>query len=281
MLQDPKVIGFIPTYNSEKFISKTLEALAVQTYSNLELWICDDASTDNTASVCRDFCKTDKRFKFYQNEKNLGWWKTSVYQWQKAAKESDYCFFQPHDDVPFAEFVAAQVDLLQRYPNASLCVPGMKNNYADGRMNSTILQNLGTSDCAGLRIKPLVTWEVEGWWAAYHGLQRSRFIPSILPIDYLRFGEKEFALDLIWLIKMAALGPFVCSDQVLFEKFYTVKTLSVQWKYNFKNRSAVYLAMAEAVFGMRIPSQDKWMIWKEILKKSWKSLLMKIPYRNK
>ena len=281
MVKEPKVIGFIPTYNSEKFIAKTLEALAAQTYSNLELWICDDASTDNTATLCKDFCEKDRRFIFYQNKKNLGWWKNSVDQWQKAANVSDYCFFHPHDDIPYPDLGAEQVALLEKKPSASLCVPGMKNSYDDGRMKLTLFENFGTSKQVGLRIKPLVSWEVDGWWAAYHGLHRSKFISSILPIDYLRFGEKEFALDLIWLIKMAALGPFVCSEQVLFEKFYTGKTLSVQWKYNFKNRSAVYLAMAEVIFGMPIPIQDKMIVWKAILGKSWNSLITKLPYLNK
>ena len=77
----PKVVGFLPTYKAEKFVEKTLDALASQTYSNFEIWICDDASPDQTATICKDFCEKDPRFKFFQNETNLGWWKTWIKMW--------------------------------------------------------------------------------------------------------------------------------------------------------------------------------------------------------
>jgi hypothetical protein len=94
-------------------------------------------------------------------------------------------------------------------------------------------------------------------------------------LSLLRFGEKEFALDLIWLIKLAGLGQFICSNKVLFEKFYSKKSLSGSWKYNFVNRSAVYLAIAEETLSIPVRSIEKVRIMIAILKKSLKSLLGK------
>lgn len=275
-MTSPKVIGFIPAYNSAKFIKKTLAALAVQNYSNFEIWICDDKSTDDTTKICAEFCEKDKRFKLLKNESNLGWWKTSLNLWHQVSSKSEYCFFQPHDDIPSPDFIIAQVELLEQNSSAVLCVPGIKNTYPDGKSRSFVLSNLGTSALPSQRIIPLVNWEVENWWAAVHGMHRSKFISKIIPVDYLRFGEKEFALDLIWLIKLASWGPFICSDKVLFEKFYSEKSLSGAWKYNFVNRSAVYLAMAETTMSLAISPIEKSKILLAITKKSFGSIARKI-----
>lgn len=272
----PKVIGFVPTYNSETFIKKTLQGLANQTYQNFEIWICDDTSTDMTAKLCKEFCEHDPRFKFFQNETNQGWWNNSIRFWKSCSEASDYCFFNPHDDIPESSFISDQVILLEKNKTAVLCVPGIKNIYPNGRNNQTIHLNLGISAMASDRIIPLVNWEVPDWWAAYHGIHRSEFVLKILPIKPLRFGEKEFALDLIWLIKLATLGPFVCSDRPLFEKNYSTQSLSINWKYNFVNRSSVYLAMVEVILKSSISINEKFKIIKAIFKKITYSLANKI-----
>jgi glycosyltransferase involved in cell wall biosynthesis len=272
----PKVIGFVPAYNSEKFIKRTLSALANQDYPNFEIWICDDASVDKTGEICIEFCRQDIRFKFFRNAINQGWWKTSEQFWNSCSKLSDYCFFNPHDDTPEPDFISNQVNLLEQNPKAVLCVPGIKNTYSNGESNQTIHRNIGTSLLASDRIIPLVNWEIEDWWAAYHGIHRSDYVAKVFPVRPNRFGEKEFALDLIWLIKLASLGMFVCADKVLFEKNYSKKTLSGQWKYNFINRSAVYLAMTEVVFQLPISGVEKLKIFKSILNKALGSIWNKI-----
>lgn len=272
----------MPAYNSEKFISRTLEALAAQTYQNFEIWICDDASTDGTAQLCVDFCDRDPRFKLFQNEQNQGWWNNSMLFWRSTAEASEYCFFQPHDDIPEADFISVQINLLEQYPYASLCVPGIRTSYPDGTNKETIHLSLGTSERISQRIIPLVSLEIQDWWSAYHGIHRSKVISKILPVNLLRFGEKEFTLDLIWLIKAASLGPFVCSKKILFEKTFSKKSLSGQWKHNFKNRSAVYFAMMEEISQLPIPLREKSAVIQAILKKAFNSMLNKIPfYLNK
>jgi len=54
-MQGPFISVIIPTYNSENFITKTLETLYSQTYNNYEVIVSDDGSTDNTVGVVRSF----------------------------------------------------------------------------------------------------------------------------------------------------------------------------------------------------------------------------------
>lgn len=61
-----------PTYNSEKFVSETIDSILVQTYSNWELLITDDCSIDNTWHILEDYAKKDKRIKIFRLERNSG-----------------------------------------------------------------------------------------------------------------------------------------------------------------------------------------------------------------
>ena len=54
-MQGPFISVIIPTYNSENFITKTLETVCSQTYNNYEVIVSDDGSTDNTVGVVRSF----------------------------------------------------------------------------------------------------------------------------------------------------------------------------------------------------------------------------------
>lgn len=62
----------MPVYNGEPFIRKALDSLLAQEYDNFELIISDNASTDGTADICREYVATDKRIRYYRNETNLG-----------------------------------------------------------------------------------------------------------------------------------------------------------------------------------------------------------------
>jgi glycosyltransferase involved in cell wall biosynthesis len=60
----------IPCYNSAPFIGETLLSVLAQTYTNLEVIICDDCSKDNTLEVVKTF--TDSRISIHVNTHNLG-----------------------------------------------------------------------------------------------------------------------------------------------------------------------------------------------------------------
>lgn len=61
-----------PSYNSEKFISKTIESVLSQTYTNWEMIIVDDCSPDNSNEIIEEYCKKDSRVKLIKLEKNSG-----------------------------------------------------------------------------------------------------------------------------------------------------------------------------------------------------------------
>ena len=58
----------IPAYNAEKYITETINSVLNQTYTDWELIIIDDGSTDNTAKIIKQFCEKDDRIKYYYQE---------------------------------------------------------------------------------------------------------------------------------------------------------------------------------------------------------------------
>lgn len=66
-----KISIIIPIYNAESTLLKSLCSLQNQTYQNLEVIMIDDGSTDNSADICKQFSKEDRRF-IYIYQKNAG-----------------------------------------------------------------------------------------------------------------------------------------------------------------------------------------------------------------
>ena len=62
----------MPVFNGELFIEKAIKSILAQTFTNFELIISDNGSTDSTKKICGEFLTKDKRIKFFSHEKNLG-----------------------------------------------------------------------------------------------------------------------------------------------------------------------------------------------------------------
>ena len=62
----------LPVYNGEYFLEKKLNSLLSQTFSDFELIISDNASTDSTSEICKKFVEKDNRIKYYRQDQNMG-----------------------------------------------------------------------------------------------------------------------------------------------------------------------------------------------------------------
>ena len=87
----------IPTYNGEKFLIECLDSALDQTYTNIEILIVDDCSSDRTVKITESYLQKDKRIKIYKNTKNLG----LVNNWNKCLQLSkgEYIKFAFQDDI--------------------------------------------------------------------------------------------------------------------------------------------------------------------------------------
>ncbi len=69
MLEMPLVTIIVPNFNRASIISKTLDSVANQTYSNWECLVVDDGSKDESKEVVKTYCDKDVRFRFFRRHR--------------------------------------------------------------------------------------------------------------------------------------------------------------------------------------------------------------------
>jgi glycosyltransferase involved in cell wall biosynthesis len=72
VVDKPMVSIGMPVYNGERFVRKAIESILSQTYPHFELLISDNASTDATSEICREYASRDARVYYVRQERNIG-----------------------------------------------------------------------------------------------------------------------------------------------------------------------------------------------------------------
>jgi len=114
----PVVSVGLPVYNGEAFLAEAVDSLLGQTYKNLELIVCDNASTDRTEDICRDKARSDERLRYYRNETNIGAMKNFNRVVELA--RGKYFKWAAHDDVHDATYVERCLEILEGDPGVVL-----------------------------------------------------------------------------------------------------------------------------------------------------------------
>lgn len=111
-----KVTIFIPLYNNEKYIGKTIESILAQTYQNFEILIINDGSTDRSAEVVLSY--KDPRIRLIHNEKNMG----LVYTRNKGLDEThtEYISILDSDDIFYPTKIEEQIKFLESHSDFAL-----------------------------------------------------------------------------------------------------------------------------------------------------------------
>jgi glycosyltransferase involved in cell wall biosynthesis len=117
----PRVTIGVPVYNGEKYLDECLNSLATQSYSDLEIVICDNASTDRTQQICEDYASRDSRIRYIRNPVNIGLGRNFRRVLELARGE--YFKAAAADDVCAKEFIEQCVAALDRNPSAILAYP--------------------------------------------------------------------------------------------------------------------------------------------------------------
>jgi hypothetical protein len=106
---NPFVTIGIPTYNRAGFLKDSLGSALSQTYSNIEVVVVDNASTDDTKDVVESF--DDCRIKYFRNEKNIGG--SANFERCLNLSTGEYFSWLQDDDVLFNDFVETALEVSQ------------------------------------------------------------------------------------------------------------------------------------------------------------------------
>jgi len=97
MNNQTKISVLMSVYNNESSVAKAIESLLSQTFENLEILIIDDASTDGTYQICKNFSSDNEIIKLFQNDSNIGLTKSLNFLADKAT--GDFLARQDGDDI--------------------------------------------------------------------------------------------------------------------------------------------------------------------------------------
>lgn len=126
----PKVSVIIPTYNSEKELLRAIRSVQIQDFSDYEIVICDDASTDNTVNVAKYLAAKDSRIRIIQLAKNQG--AAAARNGSMQAASGKYFAFLDSDDEWLPGKLSCQVKVMESAtPEVGICLTGSeitKNN---------------------------------------------------------------------------------------------------------------------------------------------------------
>ncbi|WP_297762012.1 glycosyltransferase [Thermosynechococcus sp.] len=101
----PRLSIGMPVYNGAKFIRDALDSLLGQSFTNFELIISDNASTDETEAICREYAAKDSRIRYVRQTHNRGAAANFKYVLDQAVAE--YFMWAAADDVWDRDWVAA------------------------------------------------------------------------------------------------------------------------------------------------------------------------------
>lgn len=123
--QTKKISIIVPVYNVKEYLSECIESVINQTYSNIELLLINDASTDNSIDICKKYAKKYKNIKLIDNKINGG----LAHVRNMGLKEStgEYIMFLDSDDMLYKNAVQKLYMEITKN-NASLAI-GKLNSF--------------------------------------------------------------------------------------------------------------------------------------------------------
>jgi glycosyltransferase involved in cell wall biosynthesis len=200
----PRVSVGLPVRNGDAYLPDALDSLLSQTLADFELVIADNASTDGTEAICREFAARDDRVRYVRHDTDIGAPRNFNFVFHEA--RAPYFRWAGHDDLVAPEYLASCVATLDADPTAVLAAAD--TSYIDG---------------SGVELRH---------WRAAPGLEATRpgprFAPAAVAIPAIHGLIRSDALtrtrlhqilsgaDRVLLVELALRGPFRRVPEPLF-----------------------------------------------------------------
>lgn len=127
----PLVTIGLPVYNGENFVAEAIRSILAQTYTNFELVISDNASTDRTEAICRELAAGDDRIRYDRAPENNG----AAWNYNRVVEMAAGKYFRwlAHDDALEATTLAKSVKILEERPEVVLCFTWTQDIDSDSK----------------------------------------------------------------------------------------------------------------------------------------------------
>ncbi|NDJ19694.1 glycosyltransferase family 2 protein [Myxacorys almedinensis] len=211
----PLVSIGMPVFNGEDFLEAALESLLNQTFTDFEIILSDNASSDRTATICQAYAARDSRIRYYRNPHNIG----AAENYNQAFRLSRGTYFKwaAHDDLCAPTFLERCVDILDHDPSVVL-------SFSD----------VGRIDWAGNEQPPkrdrprrLDSWETPArfasivlqtfWCYEIFGLIRADSLRNV------QLQRGNYGTDRVVLAELSLQGRFIQVPETLFFRRFHLK----------------------------------------------------------
>jgi glycosyltransferase involved in cell wall biosynthesis len=213
----------LPVYNGERFVATALDSLLGQSFRDLEITISDNASTDSTPEICREYARRDGRIKYIRQPANVGLLPNVEFVMRQA--RGRYCMLVGDDDVYEPEFAAKLIGLLERNPTVGLAHSGYTFIDADGSW--TPAAPTVTFGIAHSRFRNCFVYiRVRTCLPLIFGVFRTALFQRALP--FVNFGYTTADADNVFMLRFLSLARVASTPDILFH-------------YRTKDRSGILL----------------------------------------
>ena len=117
----PTISIGLPVWNGARYLADAIESILSQTFTDFELIISDNASTDDTAQIAQNFAERDRRIRYHRNEENIGGARNENLTFELS--RGRYFRLSAYDDLVEPTLLERCVETLEQDPDAVLCFP--------------------------------------------------------------------------------------------------------------------------------------------------------------
>jgi glycosyltransferase involved in cell wall biosynthesis len=232
----PRVTIGMPVYNGEKYVRSALDSLLRQTFSDFELVVSDNASTDRTSAILSEYAKRDGRITIYRQERNIGLLRNFWYVLGKA--RGDFFVWAAHDDTWSPRFIETLIGELTDHPDASAAMCATERVLENGKPFDIVRLSTDTNSMSRFRLAWRAATGRYKYVLYFYGLFRT----SLLKEAVYRFPNVH-APDVLFVCQLALATRFRYTDEVLYRRLITDKPILVKYAHEgFGKMYAGYLS---------------------------------------
>ncbi len=207
----PRVTIGLPVYNGAQYLRAAIDSLLSQSFEDFELVICDNASTDSTAQICKEYAAIDKRVRYERQPRNLG--AASNYNRTFELGRGEFFKWAAHDDLCRPDFIRRCVQEFDSDHTGDLVLVHPRALLIDDRGDPI---RLDTDDVALLDEDP-----VRRFGHVMRHVSAANAVFGVFPrrvLERTALIAPHEASDWTLLAELALHGRFRCVDEVLFER---------------------------------------------------------------
>jgi glycosyltransferase involved in cell wall biosynthesis len=220
----PRVSIGMPVYNGSQFIRRAIDSILIQEFKDLELVISDNASEDDTSTICEEYSLRDARIRYHRNDVNIG--ATANFNRTFEMSRGQYFKWAAHDDFIHPAYLRRCVEELDRRPDAVLaCTTQAVVDY-HGNVNKIYNRDIDLWGCmdrgSGSSRFHNILWHLKDCYPVFglirrNALGRTRLITNNVEPDRILLGD------------LSLIGPFIRIREPLF--FRALHPPRDQWEW--------------------------------------------------